>query len=191
MRYGNALGRCSEMPLVLCALSIVASGCALENKGNVVSDGKRMDRPSESEWPQEVGTIHGVNVQLAAKEKRWNIGVPPILRAGIITDHTLQEDVFVATHVGLGCRVSIDGRWYTHPQITLIGVAYHNIRKIRMELNIVLDNNWRPLDGGKTLPLGKGSHTVRFAWAGYTESEGKRQPLLLLSNEVEIVINAK
>lgn len=133
----------------------------------------------------------GQRVQLVAKQKTWEMGTPPILHASVAMDKDAADDVFLATHVGLGCRVGIDGGWYTHPPVDLTGVAYHSIRKTNMELKVQLDERWVSMDDGAALSLGKGHHRVLFAWAGYTGSEPEKRPVLLVSNEVEIVIRGK
>jgi len=184
MVRSHTFGTWSIIALAVLSLSIGASGCALHDRAR----GRSMERPSEAELPEEADTVPGVHVQLVAKQKTWEMGTPPILHASVAMDEDAEDDVFLATHVGLGCRVSIDGRWYTHPLGILVAVHYHNIRKISMELKVQLDESWVSMNGGEALSLSKGIHRVQFAWAGYMESEGEQQPLLLLSNEVEIVI---
>lgn len=191
MVYGKTYLTWTMRTLAVFSLSIAASGCATEDGANVVNGGKGMQKTCEPKLPKEVQTIRGVDVQLTAEQKTWDAGETPLLDATVIVDEKADDDVYLATHVGLGCRVNIDGRWYTHLVVEITGVAYQKIRKVNMTLDVRLDKGWESMNGGEVLSLSKGSHRVQFAWAGYREVGSDRQPLLLLSNEVEIVVNGK
>lgn len=187
MIYGTTYAAGAACALLF-TFSIAVSGCATRDRGSIVRGQCGIDKIVATTLPEEVETIQGVHVQLAVKQRTWDVGQTPLLYASAVIDEEAADDVFLATNVGLACRVSTGGRWYTHPQTRLTGIPYQNIRKVSMQLTIRLDKSWQSMDGGKALALSKGSHKVRFAWAGYRTSQGREQPLLLLSNEVEIVI---
>lgn len=170
---------------VVCALWCATSGCSARGETEPTSVEPDMGAmPKDNE-----AANYGVHVQLAARQQTWGVELQPVLHAKVFTDPGSGENVFLATHLGSGCRVRIDGRWYAYPEADITGVAYANSRAIQAAMEVRLNSNWRAMDGGEALALSIGPHTVQFAWAGYVKQESKQQPLLLLSNEVEIVIS--
>jgi hypothetical protein len=143
--------------------------------------------------------ISGVQSRLDPEKLRWRQGETPRLRLRV---HQVSFGELFLSTVQMGeSRLEVDGKRYRHPPEEIAGVAYHRSLVWMHHMNgrgpdVVLDNQWRSVEGDTPLQLAPGKHAVRYGWAGYHQKRGdptkvdKARPVVLWSGAVEVEIVA-
>ncbi len=152
---------------------------------------------SESNWGE---AVEGVQVRLRAKQTNWNAGAIPRLFVDVRNQGTRR--LVIQKRIN-GCELELDGRWFRRPINSLEtrplpspfppGRQYDGIV-------VNLDRLWELVDSqdvrrsGRTVPerlgLTPGKHTVRVAVTTSADKTEPGKPVRVVSNPVEIEIEA-
>ncbi len=143
--------------------------------------------------------LDGVRIALSPKQSlAWLIDQP--LRP-ILTPLVTQEgrhSLLLSTAQMPESRLKVDGIFYRHPGEDITGVAYHPssfwVAQAGAGPKIVLDDQWRSVEGNQQLHMKAGTHRVSYGWAGFHPSKenakkpDEDRPVLLWSGEVEVEV---
>lgn len=143
--------------------------------------------------------IAGVMARLKPMKPSWSVNETPT--CDVLIHQASFGELQLATTQMDESRLEVDGRLYQHPAEEISGAAYHRSLVWMEHLNgrgprIVLDGEWRSVEGDRPLKLAPGKYTLRYGWPGYHAGNSdpsqieKERPVLLWSGPVEIEIVA-